>query len=81
MTDDELSSLGWRPHFARQLEYPQDAELKIARVTAVHRGRLDIAGQGTSSSVNLTGSTAAMGITVGDRTGRRRVSSGAGITG
>ena len=66
MTDDELASLGWRPHFAMQLEYPDDSELKIARVTAVHRGRLDVAGQGTSTYVNLTGSTATMGIAVGD---------------
>ena len=65
-TDDELRSLGWRPHFAAQLEYPDDSTLKIARVLAVHRGRIDIAGQGTSTFVNLTGKSASIGITVGD---------------
>ena len=65
-TDDELRSLGWGPHFAAQLKYPDDSTLKIARVLAVHRGRIDIAGQGTSTFVNLTGKSASIGITVGD---------------
>jgi len=66
MTDDELASLGWRPHFAAQIECPGDSTLKIARVLAVHRGRVNVTAQGTSTFVNLTGKSAAIGITVGD---------------
>ena len=66
MTNDELASLGWRPHFAAQIEHPDDSTLKIARVLAVHRGRVDVTGQGISTFVNLTGKSAAIGITVGD---------------
>jgi ribosome biogenesis GTPase len=66
MTDDKLAGLGWRPHFAAQLQMPGDDELEVARVIAVHRGRLEVAGQGVTRYVNLTGKSANLGITVGD---------------
>lgn len=66
MTDDKLASLGWRPHFAAQLQDEEDGALKIARVLAVHRGRIDVAGQASAAFVELTASAASLGITVGD---------------
>lgn len=66
LTDDELASLGWRLHFAAQLQEPDDSALQIARVLAVHRGRIEVAGQGPCKFVGLTGNSATLGITVGD---------------
>lgn len=66
MTNDRLASLGWRPHFAAQLQEPDDSGLEIARVVAVHRGRVEVAGRGASRFVELTGKSANLGITVGD---------------
>lgn len=66
MAEDTLTALGWRPHFAAQLVEPDDAALKIARVMAVHRGRIEVAGQGEDRFVDLTPANAALGITVGD---------------
>jgi ribosome biogenesis GTPase len=60
----ELESLGWRQYFAAQVE--PDATLVPARVLAVHRGRVEVAGEGFTSDVSLSGNSAALGITVGD---------------
>jgi ribosome biogenesis GTPase len=61
---DELESLGWRSFFASQL----DAEVALvpARVLAVHRGRVEVAGEDFHESMALTGNSAALAITVGD---------------
>ncbi len=64
-TDDTLLTLGWRPHFAAQLEAADDSRL-AARVVAVHRDRIETLGQGGSRAVQLTHGSAALGMTVGD---------------
>lgn len=66
MTDAKLNSLGWRPHFAAQLTDADDKAHEIARVLAVHRGRIDVAAQSGDTKVELSGKSAALGITVGD---------------
>lgn len=66
IADDKLASLGWRPHLAAQVHGADDSELEIARVVAVHRGRVELAGPGATRFVNLTGKSANFGITVGD---------------
>jgi ribosome biogenesis GTPase len=65
MTEDRLASLGWRPHFADQLE-AGDGELMPVRVLAAHRGRVEVLGASFEGGVALTGKSAAMGVTVGD---------------
>jgi ribosome biogenesis GTPase len=59
-----LDSLGWRNFFATQFD--TDTPLVPARVMAVHRGRVDVAGDDFESSVLLSGNSAEMQITVGD---------------
>jgi ribosome biogenesis GTPase len=66
MTDAKLNSLGWRPYFAAQLRDADVDTQKVARVLAVHRGRIDVAGQGIDSSIELTGKSATLDVTVGD---------------
>jgi len=66
MTEDTLTSLGWRPHFAAQLADAKNDSLEAARVSAVHRGRIDVVGQEFEASVALTGRSRALDITVGD---------------
>jgi len=66
MTDAKLNSLGWRPHFAAQLADTDDSAHEIARVLAVHRGRIDVAAERGDASIELSGKSAKMGITVGD---------------
>jgi len=66
MTDAKLNSLGWRPHFATQLADADDSAQEIARVLAVHRGRIDVASESGDASLELSGKSANMGITVGD---------------
>ena len=61
---DKLESLGWRGFFASQVE--ADVALAPARVLAVHRGRVDVAGEDFHDSLALTGNSAALAITVGD---------------
>lgn len=60
-----LTALGWRPHFAAQLTGTDDVR-DVVRVLAVHRGRIDVLGQGGESSIELAGKAAALEITVGD---------------
>ena len=66
MTEESLKDLGWRPFFAAQLGEPADAGLSIGRVMAVHRGRIETAGQGGHRYIDLTAGGIALGITVGD---------------
>jgi ribosome biogenesis GTPase len=66
MTDHNLIDLGWRPCFATQVADQGDADLTPVRVMAVHRGRVDVAGEGIDASVPLSGNAAELGVTVGD---------------
>ena len=63
---DPLTRLGWRPHFAAQITAPDDDDLQAVRVLAVHRGRIQVAGQDGEQVVDLTSGSASLGITVGD---------------
>ena len=63
-TDEALASLGWRPHFQAQVD-PED-ERSPARVMTVHRGRVEVALETGSASIELHGRSAGMGLTVGD---------------
>lgn len=65
MTEDTLTRLGWRPHFAAQVDTADDC-LAPVRVLAVHRGRVDVLGAGIETSLPLSGKAAEMGVTVGD---------------
>jgi len=66
MTDDNLKTLGWRSFFATQTAGLDEAVLMPVRVMAVHRGRVDVAGEGIDASVALSGKAAELDITVGD---------------
>jgi len=66
LTNDKLNSLGWRPHFAAQIADNEPGAIEAARVLAVHRGRIDVAGEDDARSLPLTGKGAALDITVGD---------------
>jgi ribosome biogenesis GTPase len=66
MNENTLSALGWRPHFAGQLIEPGDSSLVIARVMAVHRGRIEAAAQGGNLFIDLSPASTNLGITVGD---------------
>jgi len=66
MTDSTLNSLGWRQDFSAQLTDAETDTLQVARVMAVHRGRIDVAGADGESSISLTGKSAILDITVGD---------------
>lgn len=57
--------LGWRPFFQSQIG-AREAELLPARVMAVHRGRIELLGDGVGDSFPLSGKAAEMGVTVGD---------------
>ena len=61
---NQLESLGWRGFFASQVD--ADGALAPARVLAVHRGRVDVAGKDFHDSLALTGNSAALAIAVGD---------------
>jgi ribosome biogenesis GTPase len=64
---DILKNLGWRHFFMAQLDINRDAELRPARVLAVHRGRIVVAGEtGVVEDLSRSGHAAALAITVGD---------------
>jgi ribosome biogenesis GTPase len=63
-TEEALVSLGWRPHFQSQVDPEDDAS--PARVMNVHRGRVEIALEAGTASIELHGRSASMGLTVGD---------------
>lgn len=65
-SEDSLQSLGWRPFFASQLPQEGGDELRPVRVLAVHRGRVEVAGENGTESVALSGPAADLAITVGD---------------
>lgn len=65
MTEEVLASLGWRQHFAVQLDV-NDSKYLPVRVLAAHRGRVDVIGAAFEGSVALTRRSAAMHVTVGD---------------
>lgn len=62
----DLNSLGWRPFFQLQLTVDEPTGTCPARVLAVHRSRIELAGENTPGAVDLDGKTAGLGITVGD---------------
>jgi len=61
---NELESLGWRSLFASQVD--ADTACVPARVMAVHRQRVDVAGEGFEAHLALSGKSAALRLTVGD---------------
>jgi ribosome biogenesis GTPase len=63
-TAEALASLGWRPHFQAQVDPKEEGS--PARVMSVHRGRVDIALETGTASIELHGRSASMGLTVGD---------------
>jgi ribosome biogenesis GTPase / thiamine phosphate phosphatase len=60
-----LLELGWRPFFAAQLDAADEYCLP-ARVMAVHRGRVELAGAEVAGSFLISSGMAATGIAVGD---------------
>jgi ribosome biogenesis GTPase len=62
MHEEALAGLGWRPHFAAQLD-AADGDHVPVRVLAVHRGRAEVRGAAFDGSVALSGKAAAMGVT------------------
>ncbi len=65
-SSDTLQSLGWRPFFESQLSVAADESLRPGRVLAVHRGRIELAGEDGLYSINLVGATSELDLTVGD---------------
>lgn len=61
-----LQNLGWRDFFARQISDDTPASLRPARVMAVHRDRLELAGEGVPDSLPLAGRQDDSAVTVGD---------------
>jgi ribosome biogenesis GTPase len=61
---NELETLGWRNFFAAQIEV--DSPHEPARVMAVHRDRLDVAGEGFVASVSVSGKRPEQSVAVGD---------------
>ena len=66
MTETTLNRLGWRTYFAAQLTDAENDTLRVARVVAVHRGRIDVIGTDGEANIALTGKSASLDITVGD---------------
>ena len=61
---ESLQALGWRPAF--QSQFDPASGLLPARVMAVQRGRVEVAHENGTASIDLTGKAATLGITVGD---------------
>jgi ribosome biogenesis GTPase len=59
-----LQALGWRSFFQAQVE--PDSALRPGRVMQVHRGRIEVAHEGGTDLVALSGKAAGLGVTVGD---------------
>ena len=60
----KLQTLGWRNFFAAQVE--PDSQLEPVRVMAVHRDRIDVAGEDLAESIVLSGKSAEVPIAIGD---------------
>lgn len=65
-SSDTLQSLGWRPFFESQLSVAADESLRPRRVLAVHRGRIELAGEDGLYSINLVRAASELDLTVGD---------------
>jgi ribosome biogenesis GTPase len=65
MNTTTLEALGWRPFFAAQLD-AGDSSLVPGRVTAVHRGRVELAGENVPDAAVVPPGVAAEGVAVGD---------------
>ncbi len=63
-TVTSLAQLGWRPFFSAQATADRDAV--PARILAVHRGLVAVAGEGFSASIPVSGQAAGLALTVGD---------------
>ena len=63
-TATSLAQLGWRPFFGAQAAADPDAV--PARILAVHRGLVEVAGEGFTASVAVSGQAAGLALTVGD---------------
>jgi len=66
---DDLAALGWNAFFDSQLTVDEQTDFKPARVLAVHRGGLDVAGDGFQHRIQLTqkeADDAEAAATVGD---------------
>ena len=61
-----LQQLGWRSFFEAQLAGNVLDRERPARVMALHRGRVDLAGEEVPASVALSGTSAELDIAVGD---------------
>ena len=61
-----LQQLGWRSFFDAQLADHDRNSQRPARVMALHRGRIDIAGEGLPECLALSGRSAELDVTVGD---------------
>lgn len=66
MATEFLQGLGWRAFFQSQLVGEDPDSVHPARVLAVHRGRIDVAGEAVLVSIELSGHSAKLGIAVGD---------------
>lgn len=63
-TTTSLAQLGWRPHFSTQSA--PDSDAVPVRILAVHRGLVEVAGEGFTGSVPVSGEVASFALTVGD---------------
>lgn len=61
---EALQDLGWRPFFQAQVD--PGGVFRPGRVMHVHRGRVEVAHEGGTDLVAVTGKAASLGITVGD---------------
>jgi ribosome biogenesis GTPase len=66
MASEFLRGLGWRAFFQAQLVGEDPDSAHPVRVIAVHRGRVDVAGDEASVSIELSGHSAELDIAVGD---------------
>lgn len=61
---EALHDLGWRTFFQSQVD--PDSALRPGRVMHVHRGRIEVAHEGGTEPVAVSGKAAGLGVTVGD---------------
>ena len=61
-----LAGLGWSAHFLRQLSLDEIGRFPPARVTTVHRDRIEAVGEGVASSFGLPPGLPTSDIAVGD---------------
>lgn len=61
-----LQDLGWRGFLAAQVDGQPGDACRAARIVAVHRDRVELAGDGVPASVQTARTSARMDLTVGD---------------